>query len=488
MDVSIGPTEGHTHLPKPGPLPPDRPRLRDRLAFRVLALALLFVVLAEILIFAPAIGSFRLSWLNERLSAAHLAALTIQAAPDAMVTEQLEGELLNHVGVRFIDVDDMTPRAGSNQRSYVLGSSRGLDVEEFFNLDHVSTLGLIRDALYVYFARQDRIISVSGPSPKSADVHVRIVLDEMPLCDALVDYGLRILAVSVLISAITAALMLVALNWLMVRPLRQMSDSLIAFGRNPDNPDAALRPPSRRDEVGITMRQLSVMQQALRSSLKQREHLATLGTAVTKVSHDLRNLLATASIVGEGLKQVEEPTVRKLANRLFTTIGRAITLCEQTLAYSRTGAMRLDITRFALRPLLMEIDSERVAAANGETATELMIEVPAGLRLVADRDQLHRVFLNLIRNAQEAGARRVDIFARSDAGLDHVTIRDNGPGLPEQTRRELFQPFAHSGRSGGSGLGLAIAREIALAHQGELSLVETGPEGTIFELILPGLD
>jgi len=67
-----------------------------------------------------------------------------------------------------------------------------------------------------------------------------------------------------------------------------------------------------------------------------------------------------------------------------------------------------------------------------------------------------------------------------------VRVSDNGPGLPERSRERLFLPFAGSSRPDGAGLGLAIARELAQGHGGDLTLIDSGPTGTTFELRLPG--
>ena len=112
----------------------------------------------------------------------------------------------------------------------------------------------------------------------------------------------------------------------------------------------------------------------------------------------------------------------------------------------------------------------------------------------ADYDQLFRAFSNLIRNPLDAGATEVTIRASSGngaepssvpAGLAEILIIDNGPGLPEKAIKNLFVPFAATGRKGGTGLGLAIARELILAHKGDLRLSATGPDGAVFCVTLP---
>src|SRR6185437_5780333 len=150
-------------------------------------------------------------------------------------------------------------------------------------------------------------------------------------------------------------------------------------------------------------------------------------TAVTKINHDLRNILATARLVTDGLSGSAAPEVRRVAPRLFDAIDRAIALCTHTLDYSREGAPPLAPARFALAPLIDEI-GPGLAVAGDELSIER--DIPAGLMIEADRDQLYRVFLNLARNAVEAGARRLRFAAAREEGAIAVEIADDGSGLP----------------------------------------------------------
>ena len=114
----------------------------------------------------------------------------------------------------------------------------------------------------------------------------------------------------------------------------------------------------------------------------------------------------------------------------------------------------------------------------------------------ADRDQLHRVLTNLLRNAiqsieavdEEPGRMsdgHVTISAWREGSVLTIDVRDNGPGIPEQVRPRLFEAFQSAAKPGGVGLGLAIAAELIRAHGGEIRLQGTGPEGTIFHVVVP---
>src|SRR3546814_2534761 len=101
---------------------------------------------------------------------------------------------------------------------------------------------------------------------------------------------------------------------------------MVAFRANPEMA-ANTRPPSgRSDEFGIAQPGLATMQQGLRAALLQKTRLAALGTAVTKVNHDLRNILATASLISDRLAKSGDPAVRSMAPALVHAIDRALHL------------------------------------------------------------------------------------------------------------------------------------------------------------------
>ena len=108
-----------------------------------------------------------------------------------------------------------------------------------------------------------------------------------------------------------------------------------------------------------------------------------------------------------------------------------------------------------------------------------------GGRARCDRDLLYRVFVNLGRNAFEAGATSVTIRTRRSGRFLLVEIADNGPGVPAAVARQLFRPFTTGGRQGGTGLGLAIARDLVRLHGGDITLIESNAQGTLFGFTLP---
>jgi signal transduction histidine kinase len=187
--------------------------------------------------------------------------------------------------------------------------------------------------------------------------------------------------------------------------------------------------------------------------------------------------------MSDSLAESEVPEVKRVTPRLLAAIDRAVALCTRTLSYTREGAPPLRRTRFALAGLVEEV--AELVQGKSEDGPHLVDKVAPTQMVQADREQLFRVVLNIVRNAIEAGARHVTITAEPDIEALVIRISDDGPGLPPKARDNLFRPFAGSARPGGTGLGLAIAREVMRAHGGEISLCDSSAAGTAFCLRLP---
>lgn len=453
------------------------PPLTRSLSGKLLVLTAFFVMLAEVLIFLPSIARFRVGWLEERLAAGHLAALTVQAAPDHMLMQPLEEQLLRHVGAHSIDL------ALPGERVLMLGGKALPPVAADYDLRTAGPATLIGDAVSTLVRQPDRTIRLTGTSPKDGTALVTLILDERPLAAAMLDFAGRILALSAVISLITAGLVFLSLRRMLVRPLQRIVGSMVAFRQRPDDPSLPLPPGTRHDEVGTAERELAVMQGAVRDALRQQARLAALGTAVTKINHDLRNILSTAALVSERLAVSDDPEVRRITPRLMETIDRAVHLCASTLDYTRDGTLPLDRRPTDLAELAAQVGAELAPPYDPDRRWE--VAIPPCTQAMADRDQLHRVLFNLGHNAFLAGAKHVRVSVETAPGRLRIIVADDGPGLPPRARENLFKAFAGSARSGGTGLGLAIAREVALAHGGDLRLLESTGQGTVFALDLP---
>lgn len=459
------------------------PPFARSLSARLLLLTIVFVMIAEVLIYLPSAARYRADWLAEKLASGHLAALSVEAAPDHMVTDELEAELLAHVGALSIDV---TKPAG---RMLMLTADMPPEPQARHDLRRAGPLTLIADALGVLAQTEPKVIAVTGRSPKDPQVLVTVTLSDQPLRDGLWAFSGRILVLSLFISAITAGLVYVTLVYMTVRPMRRLVEAMMAFKRDPESaePEARLAT-DRSDEVGIAQRELIALQAAVRQAFRQRERLAALGTAVAKINHDIRGVLASATLLSERLLDSRDPEVRQNGPRILASLERAAQLCSQTLDYTRDGVAAVARQPIDPRALVAEVletlAGERATRANG-TSPDLRNAVPEGLSLAGEPEQLFRGISNLVRNALEAGASRVTVEGERAGDMLRLRVADNGPGLPEKAQAHLFQPFAGSTKANGTGLGLAIAREVARAHGGELRLAETSGRGTTFAMTLP---
>lgn len=446
------------------------------LSSRLLILTITFVMIAEILIFIPSIARFRQTWLSEKLGLAHLAILAVDAAPDRSVNEMMRRELLNHVGAIGLSVR----RSGAR---LVLSFEQPPEVAASYDLENAGALTLMRNAMMALTHTEDRVIRVVGTSPRDSTVWIELVLHEAPLRDAMIAFGWRILGLSIVISLITATLVFLTLQWIMVLPMRRITENMIAFREDPEDANRVIGETSRRDEIGTAQRELAGMQSRLRATLTQRAHLAALGTAVAKINHDLRGILASALLLSDRLAHVDDPEVKRVTPTLFSAIQRAVDLCSRTLDFVGQDQPAPVWSRFPLAGLVDDV--AKTIGAPAPVACEIRNAVAPDVEAYADREQLFRILNNLLRNAAEAGAATIEVSAKSNGRWLYVDVADDGPGLPPRAREKLFRPFEGSARAGGTGLGLAIARELVRGHGGDLTLISSDRDGTRFRIALP---
>ena len=453
------------------------PTLAKGLSARLLVLTIFFVMLAEVLIYAPSIARYRQVYLEERLAAAHLAVLALEATPNQAVSEEMEAELLSHVQAHSVAMQ----KPGSGKLLLMAATVQPVDAT--YDLRVAGPLELLQGAFVSLLGPGDRLLRIIGTSPKNPQATIEVVLDEQPMCAAMLAYSERILGLSLVISLITAALVYLSLHLLMVRPMRRMTESMTRFRDDPENLAEQIQPTDRSDEIGVAQHELAAMQKALTTALRQKTRLAALGIAVTKINHDLKNILATAQLVSDRLTASEDPEVRRVTPTLMRAIDRAVNLCQQTLNFTREGPPKLDLSRFDLRELVDDVGASLPASLEGNGIWRN--DLNDSLEVEADREQLYRVLANIGQNAIDAGASEVDVEARRDNGLVKIWVSDNGPGLAPRARENLFRPFAGTVKEGGSGLGLTIARDLMRAHGGEVRLESSTAAGTSFRLELP---
>ena len=465
---------------------PSGPRsLRLGLSGKLLFLTIAFVMVAEILIYVPSIANFRLNWLNDRLAAAHTAALVLDAAPSGMVPESLAQQILESIGARAVAMKMGT------QRRMLAVSALPFNVESDVDMRDVRWWRAIYDAFEVLlFDRPDDTIRVLGAAPMGGEF-LEVVLNEAPLYKAMVSYSINILLLSLVISAITATLVFFALHYLLVRPMERLTANMMAFRADPENPARIIARSGRTDEIGTAQEELAAMQGQLASLLNQKSRLAALGLAVSKINHDLRNLLASAQLFSDQLSTLPDPKVQRFAPKLMHALERAIAFCQSTLSYGAAQEVPPDRKTVAVEPLIEEV--HEALGLGIDVPIRWIVSVERGLTMEADHDQLFRALMNVARNSVQAlethGARdpardQIRITGRREGSVTVIEISDTGPGVSDRARAHLFQAFQGSTRSGGVGLGLAIAAELVRAHGGDIRLV---PDtiGATFRITIP---
>ncbi|NQU61687.1 MAG: HAMP domain-containing histidine kinase [Rhodospirillales bacterium] len=449
---------------------PHRPQFLHSLSFRLLLLTVFFVMLAEFFIWTPSIARYRKVYLEEHLARAHLSMLAVEVVPGGKIDKVLEKALLFHTEAYGIVLNR------PDRRMLMISKDMPPKVDLVVDTNIDSFFGFIKDAFSTLSQNKNRILRVVGPSPKDPKVTIEVLIDEGPMQAAMWDYSRRILNLSVGISLFTAFLVYLSLQWLMVGPMRRITQSMTVFRNQPEDLTRTIPPSSRSDEIGIAQRELAVMQDELRAALQQKTRLAALGAAVAKINHDLRNSLATAMLASDRLAEVDDPEVKATVPKILNAIDRAVSLCSQTLNFVSDTELHLDRSRFALEKLAAEAGASVGSYFEGKKTVDWQIDIPDGLEITADKEQLFRALINLGQNAVEAGAAKVLVRGRLDGNWIDLDVIDDGPGLSQPAREKLFQPFAGSARNGGTGLGLVIVRDICRAHGGDVTLI--GPEGS----------
>jgi len=273
--------------------------------------------------------------------------------------------------------------------------------------------------------------------------------------------------------------------------MRHVVSHMKSYANAPEDARSIIAPDARLSELREAQEAMKSMQIELTGALKQKERLAQLGGAVAKISHDLRNILSSAQLSTDRIEASEDPTVAQLAPKLVRSISRAIHLCETTLAFGRAEEAPPQLEWLHLSRLFEDVvEAEQLAS---EDTVIFTYSVAEDLQLWADPEQLYRVISNLCRNAHQAleagpGQGQIELSAAEAQGHWWIKVKDNGPGLSERAKNNLFTAFEGGTTKGGSGLGLAISAELIRGHGGRLRLEKSDAAGSIFTIELPKIN
>lgn len=453
-------------------------RPRRSLPLRLLLLTMSVVVVAEMLVQIADVARDRRVLLGEKAMQAYLVALSAAAPDDAHMLAQRD-ELLRASGIESIRLRD------AQGATLVLAGKPDVQPAKTFDLRQETAFQSIVRGLVAVFGARDILVRIIADTPLKPGSEIEFVMHRAPLTEEMRRLDVPDALFTLAVASLVGLLLYLALMVLVVRPMRRLISSIVAFRADPEHGvplEARSNNFTRDDEISVAGRELAAMQRELRAALWRNSRLAALGTVVAKVSHDVRGILTPALLQADRLQRQTDPVVRRAGETILQAVDRVIDLVQRTLDFARDGPPPPSLSNIRLHWLVAEAgDSARAVASD----FELDNRVPLDLEIEADRNHLYRVLVNLMRNAAEARATHMRVRVYNGDAMLWIELSDNGPGLPDKVRTTLFRPFTSTSQRGGAGLGLAIARDLMLAHGGDIALVTTGPGGTTFRLMLP---
>ncbi len=453
---------------------------RRSLSWQLVWLTLAVMAGTELLLFLPAMMRERRSWLDDRIVSSQIAVQAMPPQVAAAVPEPVREELLRLAGVVSIRLQQ------PGQPAIALTPVAQVYAPALLDMRTETVWSRLGGTLAALTRSGNSLLLVVAPSPKRPEAILSIVLNEGDLDDHLKSAAASVALHGLQVAVPTGLLTYIALLFLLVRPLRRITRSIAAFRADPERSaplDDIGIPPGTTDEVAIAERELAAMQRELRAALWRNARLAALGTTVAKVSHDLRGILSPALLTAERLQASTDPAVRRAGDTLARIVDRATAMVKGTLDFAgEVPAPPRE--KVALLATVEEATREALALRH---TTHAVLQIDPAILVHADRPGLLRAFANLLRNAAEAGASRVTVAAHLDGDVAVVTVSDDGPGLPDIVRENLFRPFVTGGKVGGTGLGLAITRDLVRAQGGEVALVASSASGTEFRIALRSL-
>ncbi len=462
---------------------------------QLLVLSLVFVIIVEAVLLVSSLAQDRERWLNDRVHQAELASQAIDTSHEGSVSQRVSAQLLGSANVEFLAIWRDGVRA-SRLWNNVDVPPKVIDLDTMHK-------NFFHDIAYLWAPWR----TMAGPPGELLHIQavpkvrtgqlIEIVVRAEPLKQFLKSSVVSSLRVSLSISLAAGLLVFASLSAFIVHPIRQLTRAIVRFKSNPEEIVATPDITSRHDEIAQIAHELASMQEEVRGALRSQARLAALGQAVSKINHDLRNMLTSAQMASDRLSAVasSDPSAAKALPRLERALDRALSLATNVLTYGKSDEHAPDIQIVRLKDCAAAAAEDAGLAITPQSPepVRFSLRAPKGFHLEADPEQLHRLLVNLMRNARQAielqpnrkGVGRVTLTAVKTTENVILIVSDNGPGIPEKIREKLFQPFTSSATPGGSGLGLAIARELGQIHGGDVRLMSTGANGTAFEVRLP---
>ncbi len=459
-----------------------------RLSGKLLLMTIGFVMLAELVIFVPSAAIHRQNWLSERINQVDILNLALQGVEDFQASNELTQRVMN-------DTDIVMAAERHDGMSQLLLGAPPTDDQTIVVIDITKTRKIPKfiDFFKTFFGPSHGYYRVIGNASIPKDGNIEIIIPRENIKLDLRAYFKNIFFISLAIAIITGSLIYLTMALLIIRPIQSIAQNVASFQNAPETAPLDPIPSQRGDEIGDLQRAVADMKQSVRGSLKQRQRLATLGLAVAKINHDLRNVLTSAQLISDRLTTVEDPKVARMGDRLTRAIDRGVKLTRDVLNFSNPVNEPVKSEPMRISFLLGEVAGDVLPNfGTGPRRIKFMNDVPSDLQVAVDGDHSYRIFHNLMRNAAQAMAALTDDNAERllrvyvDTGEDYVNIHvaDTAGGLPDNAKDKLFRAFASGGGRGSTGLGLTIAKELAQAQGGDLRLERTSQSGTVFTVTL----
>lgn len=279
----------------------------------------------------------------------------------------------------------------------------------------------------------------------------------------------------------------VALGTFFLRPVRQLREGVHAIAEG--NLDTSLTVDSA-DEFQLLADDFNAMARRLQA-YRQEERLAVVGRMAATIIHDIKNPLAALTTMAQLVtKQELTPEQRaEFGQRVKAQSDRILTMLQEILDFSRSGRCDITVCPHQLSELLAEL-AEELEPRCAEHGVTVDWAGAADCIVAADAQKLRRALGNIIINAAEAAGEGGSVTVRSLCDPQGVTIAiaDNGPGIPEEVRDRIFEPFLTHGKEHGTGLGLAITQAVVQAHGGRVEAANQSEGGAVFTVWLPNVD
>ena len=439
-------------------------------------------MLAELLIFVPSATRFQYDWFERQWN--HFV-MQFDAIRRLSSDDKSQNQSDPHMGTptqskianNYHIIPDKTARSFHTPDFICWKDEAGIDHRLGEMDDNSQLFDLAKNPLF-HFGLASAILVGLGPEEvivydSRADNDFRATWRTDLIRSQLQNYAIRIAGLTLVIAAIIIAPLYWLLSTQFVRPLGAIAARMRRFSDNPTELTEPVDITGASDEIKTMSEELESLTDQVRRALRQKERLADIGEATAKINHDLRNILVSATLVTDTLKDSEDPNIQRIAPHIERAISDATMMTQNMMNY---------LTETKSEPI-MSFDLAEMAD-NLSHDTKLTITTAGARMLIGMPNLFYRMLLNLARNAKRAGAENLVIDVWRAGHLAVIDISDDGPGIGADLKNHLFNAF-YSGHKRDTGLGLAIAKDLSVAMGGELRLSRSSAHGSEFRLSVP---